>query len=194
MCAILDDFALLYRLCFMLSGGTTKLIIGRPLSVRIRPLECAAVRCPSRLFGLSVRSADGQMRTDSGRMRTDSGRMRTDSGRTVHIRRTDNVASSQLTIFQSLSIRYWQADGCGRTADGQFQVGPSPSASVRCPSAVRPLSVRSRPLSVRIRPLSVRICPSAERTDKPKSLDGQRTGAHGCARMRTANNKFFLEF
>ena len=79
------------------TGGTTKLIIGRPLSVRIRPLECASVRCPSRLFGLSVRSADGQMRTDSGRMRTDSGRMRTDSGRM----RTDS----------------------GRTADGRYTYG-----------------------------------------------------------------------
>ena len=79
----------------MMARGTTKLIIGRPLSVRIRPLESAGVRCRP----LSVQvvwfvrplcgrtNADGQ-RTDADGQRTDSGRMRTDSGRTADGRYT----------------------------------------------------------------------------------------------------------
>ena len=112
-------------------GGTTKLIIGRPLSVRIRPLECASVRCPSRLFGLSVRSADGQMRTDSGRMRTDSGRTTDGCGRTADGQRTDGTHTAHgqcsFVTIDNLSISLdplfasgRTADGCGQTAEGQW--------------------------------------------------------------------------
>ena len=111
-----------FNLWQILKGGTTKLIIGRPLSVRIRPLECAAVRCPSRLFGLSVRSADGQMRTDSGRMRTDADGQRTDGTHTAH------GQCSFVTIDSNLSISLdpLLASGRMRTDSG----------------CVRPLSVR----------------------------------------------------